>query len=661
MELSMLSFVEQTHDPILRLIPWVVFLPLIGLMINLLVGRRISEKLSGWIASLAVLGSFIIGGVIFTRLMQSPQVAIVHLADWIEVGSFKVTWDFRVDSLSMLMVMIVSGVAALIHIYSIGYMHHDVRHQGDPSRFPRFFVYMNLFVAAMLLLVTANNFLMLFVGWEGVGLCSFLLIGFWFEKGKDGWGNAKAGKKAFIVNRIGDFGLMVAMFLIFRNFGSLDFDVVFAQAPALAQALPGVLLAITLLMLLGVAGKSAQIPLFIWLPDAMAGPTPVSALIHAATMVTAGVYLIARTSVLYNAVPAAQQVVTWLGAITALFAATIALAQNDIKKVLAYSTISQLGFMVAAVGMGAYVAGMFHLTTHAFFKALLFLSAGSVILGMERGNGHDDVEAFDPQDMRNMGDLKRRMPVTFWVYLVGSLALAGIVPFSGFFSKDEIMAAATQQNIPVLMVLLLAAFLTAFYIGRQLLMVFSGRARTKAAEAAKESPAIMLIPLIVLAVLALIGGMIQFPGSHWLAHWLETSLSEQAAPAFSWLLALGALLIAILGLLSAWNFYGTRSLGTPERPDPLAKSLGGLYPLLVDKWRVDELYRVLFIRPFKKLAAWLADVLDKKTIDRFFTNFGVVTEALSALLGSLQNGYIRTYAITFFFGAVAILAYLFLR
>ncbi|MBI9048698.1 MAG: NADH-quinone oxidoreductase subunit L [Anaerolineaceae bacterium] len=660
----MTPLVEYTSDPILRLIPWVVFSPLIGLLINLLIGKKIGEKASGWIGSLAVLASFGTGIIVFMQLLKHPEPAIVHLADWIRIGTLHLSWDFRVDTLSMVMVLVVSGVAALIHVYSIGYMHHDVRHQNDPTRFTRFFIYMNLFVAAMMILVTANNFLMLFVGWEGVGLCSFLLIGFWFEKGQDGWGNAKAGKKAFIVNRIGDFGLLVAMFLMFWHFGSLDFDVVFSQVPAMANAIPGVLLAITLLMLLGVTGKSAQIPLFVWLPDAMAGPTPVSALIHAATMVTAGVYLIARSSVLFNAVPAAQQTVAWVGAATALFSATIAVAQTDIKKVLAYSTISQLGFMVAAVGMGAYVAGIFHLATHAFFKALLFLAAGSVVLGVERGHeasseyGEHD---FDAQDMRNMGGLKKKMPATFWVYLIGSLALAGIPPLSGFFSKDEILAAASEQSMGILVVLILAAFLTAFYITRQLLMVFFGKARTKAAENAKESPPVMLIPLIILAILAFGGGVMQLPELHTLGHWLEHSLVEMLEVGFSIPLAATAFVVALIGLVVAWNFYGQRSLGSPDRPDPLARPLAGLYTLLADKWRVDELYQVLIVSPFKRLSGWLAEQFDQQGIDQSMVGLGHSTRLFSAFLARLQNGFIRTYAMVFFFGVVVLFAYLFLR
>ncbi len=417
-----------------NLVPWVVFLPLIGLGINLLFGRKLGELFSGTVASLAAGLAFVVSVLLAVALAGHPEGVTVPLADWITIGSLTVRWAFRVDTLSVVMMLVVSGVGTLIHIYSIGYMHNDVRHNGDKGRFTRFFVYLNLFIAAMMILVSADNFLMMFVGWEGVGLCSYLLIGFWFEKGKNGIGNAEAAKKAFIANRIGDFGLLVAMFLIFVNFGTFEFDAVFSQAAALAADKPDVMLAVTLFMLLGVTGKSAQLPLYVWLPDAMAGPTPVSALIHAATMVTAGVYLMTRSSAFYALVPTAQTVVMWVGAATALFAATIAIGQYDIKKVLAYSTISQLGFMVAAVGMGATVAGMFHLVTHAFFKGLLFLAAGSVIQGVERGMHHGD-HSTDPQDMRQMGGLRKQMPVTFWVYLIGALALSGIAPLAASFQR----------------------------------------------------------------------------------------------------------------------------------------------------------------------------------------------------------------------------------
>ena len=491
-----------------NLVPLVVFFPVIGLLLNMIFGGRLGEKAIGTIACLGSGLSFVVAVLLGISLAGHPEGVTVPLMEWITIGSLQLEWAFRVDTLSVTMMLVVGGVGTLIHIYAVGYMHEDVRHNGDPGRFRRFFVFFNLFIAMMMVLVSADNYLMLFVGWEGVGLCSYLLIGFWFEKGEGGIANAKAAKKAFVVNRIGDFGLLMAIFLLYTHFGTLNFNEIFEQAPAVAAAVPGAILAVTLFMLLAVAGKSSQLPLYVWLPDAMAGPTPVSALIHAATMVTAGVYLVARSQALYVAVPAAQAAVTWVGGLTALFAATIAVGQFDIKKVLAYSTISQLGFMVAAVGMGAAVAGMFHLVTHAFFKALLFLSAGSVILGIEHGqehahghsHGHDTrAEELDPQDMRNMGGLRKRMPLTFWVYLAGALALMGIAPLSGFFSKDEILAAASQKNTAVFVLLIISAFLTAFYMGRQIFMIFFGKARSTAAGKAAESPLVVTLPLVVLA------------------------------------------------------------------------------------------------------------------------------------------------------------------
>ena len=571
-------------------------------------------------------------------------------------------WALKVDTLSATMMLVVSGVGTLIHIYAIGYMQRDVHHNGDPERYTRFFVYFNLFIVAMMTLVTANNYLMLFVGWEGVGLCSYLLIGFWFEKGAQGTGNAKAAKKAFIVNRVGDFGLLIAMFLIFWNFGTFDFNAVFDAAKALPAAGSGIILLITLFMLLGVTGKSAQLPLYIWLPDAMAGPTPVSALIHAATMVTAGVYLVARSLPLFVLAPAAQSVVMWVGALTALFAATIAVGQYDIKKVLAYSTISQLGFMVAAVGMGAVTAGMFHLITHAFFKALLFLSAGSVILGMESGEtGHHEGEHIDPQDMRNMGGLQRRMPVTFWVYLAGALALSGIAPLAGFFSKDEILTSVGQQSLPVFIILLAAAFLTAFYMGRQLLMVFGGRARTPVAEQAKENPPIITVPLIILAVLSIFGGLINFPGLNWLETWLEHTLELGKPEAFSMVTASISLVIALAGLFAAWLMYGRRSLGSPERPDPLAP-MGWIYKALEHKWWVDEIYQFTLVRPYRYIAREvMATWSDQEVIDGAANDLGQITSALSQGWGALQNGFVRSYALMMLLGVVAMLAYLLFR
>jgi len=648
-------------DPAFALVPWVVLIPVIGILVNLLLGRRFNEKLVGLVASLAAGGSFVVSVLLAVALTHHPEGYTHTVFTWMAIDKLVVNWAFRVDTLSSVMMLVVSGVSTLIHIYAIGYMHSDVRHNGEPSRFRRFFVFLNLFVAAMMLLVSADNYLMLFVGWEGVGLCSYLLIGFWFEKGKDGLGNAKAGKKAFIVNRIGDFGLLIALFVMFFAFKSFDFETVFEAAPSIATAMPWVLVMMTLFMLLGVTGKSAQIPLYVWLPDAMAGPTPVSALIHAATMVTAGVYLVARSAPLYELVPLAQNIVTWVGALTAIFAATIAVGQNDIKKLLAYSTISQLGFMVAAVGMGAFVAGIFHLVTHAFFKALLFLAAGSVILGMEHGaehgsHGHGH-SSEDPQDMRNMGGLRKQMPVTYWVYLLGALALAGVAPLAGFFSKDEILTAASSFNPAVFVLLILAAFLTAFYMGRQVLMVFFGGPRTNSAKHAVESPAVVTIPLVILAVLSVLGGGLNLPGIHTLGHWLEHTFHTAEEAHFVWAIAGGSLAIALLGILIAWLTYGRKPQAKAEAMDPLATRLGGVYTGMANKWWVDELYQAVIIRPLEKFADFLTHPVDLGVIDGIGNGLGSLTQALSAWWGRFQTGYVRTYAFTILVGAVAVLGY----
>ena len=648
-------------DSIFDLVPIVVFLPLLGLLINLLLGQKLGEKFTGITASLATGLAFVVSTVLAIGLNATPNPAPVKLFDWISLGSFNASWSFRVDTLSVVMMLVVSGVGTLIHIYSIGYMHNDVRHNGAPERYRRFFLFMNLFIAAMMILVSADNFLMMFVGWEGVGLCSYLLIGFWFEKGKDGTGNAEAAKKAFIANRIGDFGLLIAMFLIYWTFGSLDFKTVFAAAPVAAAAYPTIMLLITLFMLLGVTGKSAQLPLYVWLPDAMAGPTPVSALIHAATMVTAGVYLIARSSALYALVPAAQSVVMWVGAATALFAATIAVAQNDIKKVLAYSTISQLGFMVAAVGMGATVAGMFHLVTHAFFKALLFLAAGSVIQGVERGLHHlkSEVE-FDPQDMRNMGGLRKQMPLTFWVYLIGGLTLAGLAPLAGFFSKDEILAAASQGHTAVFVVLIIAAFFTAFYISRQILMVFFGEPRSAAAAKATESPKVITVPLLILAALSVLGGLIDFPGWLALEHWLAHTLGKIEAHGFLWLVAEISFALALLGLGLAWLIYGRKPL-VKDQPDPLQKGLGPVYNGMANKWWVDEFYNLVILTPYKTIAQFFTKPVDLGIIDGTGNGLAAGTRGIAIWLRRFQNGYVRSYALWMLVGLVAILTYLVLR
>ncbi|HUF38409.1 MAG TPA: NADH-quinone oxidoreductase subunit L [Anaerolineales bacterium] len=578
------------------LYPYIILAPAAGLLANLLAGRRLGDPGAGIAGSLAAGTAFGLAVWQFLLLRLHPEGAVVSLGEWIRIGALEIPWAFRVDTLSVTMALVVTGVGTLIHIYAIGYMH------GDPG-FARFFVYLNLFLVAMLVLVGADNYAVLFVGWEGVGLCSYLLIGFWFDRGEGGTANATAGRKAFVVNRIGDLGLLIAMFLMYRTFGTLDFDGVFGGAEAALIAGAPVAVAIALALLVGAAGKSAQIPLFVWLPDAMAGPTPVSALIHAATMVTAGVYLIVRSHVLFELAPMAQAATVATGAATALLAATAAVAQFDIKRVLAYSTISQLGFMVAAAGLGAYTAAIFHLVTHAFFKALLFLAAGSVIHGLEHGGaGHQEPGTRHSQDMRTMGGLRRRMPVTFAVYTAGALALAGLPPLSGFFSKDEILVAAYAHGPLVFGTLCAAAFLTAFYMGRQIFLVFTGSPRSPEAADAAESGRVMTAPLIGLALLAVFGGVLNLPGTAALGEWLSHAIGHGEHPAFSLPIAIGATGLAVAGGWLAGRLYRS----APEAgPDPLKVRLGGLFAFLSRAWRLDDLYAAWIVGPFKRLAAVL--------------------------------------------------------
>ena len=685
----------------LSLVPLVVLLPVAGLLVNLLMGGRLGEKAVGAIASAASGLAFVVSVLLAYAVWAGNGVTVVvPFADWIQIGALNVPWAFRVDTLSVTMMLVVSGVGTLIHIYAIGYMHEDVRYKNDLARFRRFFVYLNLFIALMMILVSGDSYLMLFVGWEGVGLCSYLLIGFWFEMdtlGRASLANARAAKKAMIANRIGDFGFLLAAFTMFWAFKSLSFDTVFAQS---TQVAPGLVLAITLFLLIGVTGKSAQLPLYVWLPDAMAGPTPVSALIHAATMVTAGVYLVARSAPLYSAVPAAQTTVALVGGITALFAATIAVGQYDIKKVLAYSTISQLGFMVAAVGMGAYVAGMFHLVTHAFFKALLFLSAGSIILGMERGHHHlphgehggEGEAAFDPNDMRNMGGLRKQMPITFWVYLAGTLALAGIVPWAGFWSKDEILAEALQRFPAVFWLLTAAAFFTAFYMGRQIWMVFFGEPRHAAAGHAEESPKVILVPLIILAVLATLGGAFNLPvpGAQFLTDWLGHTIAGVEAGSFNFLVAGLSTGLALLAIALSWVLYGRNPLEAGQK-DPLQRLLGPVFTVFERKYWVDEGYAAVIINRYVDLARFLAEVIDARFwhdwfhdtviagtyqwlsrtvlsrgidvhgIDAFFNGLGELTKRAASALRRVQNGFVRSYALAVLAGVVIIIGYLILK
>jgi NADH-quinone oxidoreductase subunit L len=697
----------------LYLAPFLVFFPVMGLLINIVFGGRLSEKAIGWIASAFSGATFVVSLLLVYSLSANHgEVMRWTIGPWIHIGTLLLDWDFRVDSLSTTMMLVVSGVGTLIHIYAIGYMHEDVRFKNDLGRYRRFFVFMNLFIAMMMILVSGDSYMMLFVGWEGVGLCSFLLIGFWYEMdtlGRPSWANSNAAKKAFVVNRIGDFGFLIAGFIMFWYLRSFQFDQVFEAAKS---APPGIIVAITLFMLIGVAGKSAQIPLYVWLPDAMAGPTPVSALIHAATMVTAGVYLITRSAGLYTLVPQAQYIVAMTGAVTALFAATIAVGQYDIKKVLAYSTISQLGFMVAGVGMGAFVAGMFHLVTHAFFKALLFLSAGSVILGLEhghhhlahQGDGHGDKheDVFDPGDMRNMGGLRKTMPVTFWLYIIGTLALMGIFPFAGFWSKDEILLDAAKLYPQVYWLLVIAAFFTAFYMGRQIWMVFFGEPRHEAAAHAQESPKVMTVPLMVLAALSILGGALNLPFIHTLGNWLEHTVEvvEHEVHVAAWLeqsfgglniyVALISTVVALIAILISWLIYGRHPLKKGQ-PDPLKKPLGFIFTGMERKWFVDEGYWAVFVDRYVDISRFLADVVDwkfwhdwfhdkviagtynwlsnialnryadQKGIDAFFNGIGSMTKNISTSLRRIQNGFVRSYALSIFLGVVLILGYLLLK
>lgn len=691
------------------LVPWIVFAPVLGMIINMLFGKRLGEKGVGAVASLASGVAFLVSVLLAVSLGQHHEGAIVKIAEWMYIGPLALDWAFRVDTLSVTMMLVVSGVGTLIHIYAIGYMHEDVRFKNDVGRFNRFFIFLNLFIAAMMILVSGDNYLMLFVGWEGVGLASFLLIGFWYDMdtlGRPSWANSNAAKKAFITNRVGDFGFLIAGFLIFWQIGSFQFDAVFAGAPLLAETNPEIILLITVFMLIGVAGKSAQIPLYVWLPDAMAGPTPVSALIHAATMVTAGVYLVARSAPIFSLIHDAQYIVATVGAVTALFAATIAVGQYDIKKVLAYSTISQLGFMVAAVGMGAYVAGMFHLVTHAFFKALLFLSAGSVILGLERGHhhaahrhGHDShaddhhavvepVETFDPGDMRNMGGLRRQMPVTFWVYMIGTLALAGIFPFAGFWSKDEILLDASLHYPHAYWILTAAAFLTAFYMGRQVWMVFFGEARHEASAHAEESPLVITVPLIILAVLSALGGFMNLPfkGFHQFGYWLANTLGKVEFPPFDLVVAGLSTVLALGAIALSWFLYQRKPLENGD-PDPLAKPLGLAFVGMENKWFIDEAYQFAILNPYKRLSEFLAQTIDWDFWHEWFHNSAIVAnfvglsrfladpldmgviDKISTLLADwvretsdtlreMQTGLVRNYALGVLVGVVAILGYL---
>ncbi|RLT38146.1 MAG: NADH-quinone oxidoreductase subunit L [Chloroflexi bacterium] len=620
---------------------WLIFVfPAAGALINLFFGARLNKSAIGWIASGAVIAAFAVAvGLLFglLGLDHEHRAVTIHLWDWIDVGNFHAPAAMLVDSLSVTMALVVTGVGALIHIYATGYMH-------DEERFQRFFVYLNFFIFAMLILILSDNFLGMFVGWEGVGLASYLLIGFYFDKEDSTYGSyADAGKKAFIVNRIGDFGMMLAMMALWTSLGTLTFEGVFEHAGQLSA---GVATAVCLLLLLAATGKSAQLPLFVWLPDAMAGPTPVSALIHAATMVTAGVYMIARTHVLFALAPGVMATTAWVGLLTALLGASIALVQTDLKKILAYSTISQLGYMILGVGVGAYAFAIFHLITHAFFKALLFLSAGNVMHGL-----HGEL------DIRKMGNLRAKLPTTYKLFAIGSLALAGFPLTSGFFSKDAILLTVFDSNLLLYALGLFTALLTAFYSFRAVFVTFWGKPRDKHVfDHAHESHGVMTSTLWVLAALALIGGLLNLPFVLTLEHWLEEAVGAATFhPSVG--LEIGLLvvsaLVSLAGIALAYGRY-VQDAAWARRITAVFKPLESLAQ---HKWYIDELYMTAIVQPLRAGAAFLAGIIDQRAIDGSVNLLGTAHLAAGNLLRRVHNGLVPTYALSLFVGVVAVLLY----
>jgi NADH-quinone oxidoreductase subunit L len=649
----------MTPNPYLWLIP---VLPLAGAAINGFFGRQSSKKAITAVALTFCGAALVLAAWIALGFHSASAPYYFDLAHWLRSGDFHVDFSFYLDQLSLIMMLVVTGVGFLIHIYSVGYM-------WDDDGYYRFMAYLNLFMFFMLTLVLAKNYLMMFIGWEGVGLASYLLIGFWFIRDSA----ASAGKKAFIVNRIGDFGFLIALFLMIKHFGTLDFPTLFAKiqpyTPETAGA--GFLTAIGLLLMVGAAGKSAQIPLYVWLPDAMEGPTPVSALIHAATMVTAGVYMVARSHMIFERAPAAMTVVAIIGTLTALFAATIGIAQTDIKKVLAYSTVSQLGYMFMACGVGAFSAGIFHLMTHAFFKGLLFLAAGSVIHGVG-----------GEQDMRKMGGLRYYMPWTFATMGIATLAIAGIPPLAGFWSKDEILWKAFGVSSVYWMIGVITAFITSFYMFRLMYLTFGGEYRGSTTENSHghgsrasashdhghahephESPWVMLGPLAVLAVLSLVGGFVGY-GNHF-EHFLDPVFqagrlvqepaAEVASKTLEYALMAVSISVAALGWLLAYLLYSRR----PQLPARIAQSLGGLYEAVVHKYYIDELYAILFVKPLvdgSTTILWHG--VDQGVIDATVNNSADAARHLSDEVRHMQSGNLRSYAGWVAAGGAVVIAYM---
>jgi len=659
---------------------WLIpFFPLLGSIINGLLGKRFikNEKVIGAIGTGAVFLSFLVTCVHFFQLNEQTVRMQQVVASWMSVGNLQVDWGFLFDPLSALMLMVICGVGSLIHLYSIGYMHGE-------EGFYRYFSYLNLFVFSMIMLVLGSNALVMFVGWEGVGLCSYLLIGYYFEKKSAG----DAAKKAFVMNRVGDFGFLLGLFTIFWTLGSkhgvwtINFVEIGENAHLLSGDMMlgiGVTTVATLCFFLGATGKSAQLPLYTWLPDAMEGPTPVSALIHAATMVTAGVYMIGRMNVLFAMSPTTMLVVALVGAFTALFAASIGFAQNDIKRVLAYSTVSQLGFMFMAMGVGAFTAGIFHLMTHAFFKACLFLGSGSVIHAMHHALHHAHVDD-DPQDMRNMGGLKKFMPVTHATFAISCLAIAGIPFFSGFFSKDEILwwtFASTRGNLLVWAIGAIAACMTAFYMFRCLYMTFYGEQKThpKAKNHVHESPWVITLPLVVLATLATVGGLVGIPHviGNVLGH-IPNKLEHFLAPVFEHTqhmyeieahgsasvevaLMVLSVIIAVVGISIATMMY----LKNPALPGKFTSKFSQLHRIVYNKWYVDEAYDKLFVNSTKWLGTFCWKGFDVKVVDGVVNGLGKLVNVFATALRHTQSGLFQNYALSMVLGMVVMVAIFILK
>ncbi|MBP5998994.1 MAG: NADH-quinone oxidoreductase subunit L [Sediminibacterium sp.] len=612
----------------------ITLLPFAGFLFNGL-GRNIwSKKTIAYNGTMYIFASFVFSLIAFWNVQEQGAIT-VHFFDFINTSTVKIPFDFRVDALSSLFLLVITGVGTLIHLYSSAYMHEETA-----PHYARYFAYLNLFIFSMLLLVLGDNYVIMFIGWEGVGLCSYLLIGYWFTNTT--YNNA--AKKAFIMNRIGDLGFLLAIFWLIVKLGTVSYGEVLT-AESLAKLSTTDITAITLLLFVGAMGKSAQIPLYTWLPDAMAGPTPVSALIHAATMVTAGIYMITRTNIFYTHSEIAQTVVAIIGISTALLAATIAIKQNDIKKVLAYSTVSQLGYMFLGLGVGAYSGAVFHVITHAFFKALLFLAAGSVIHAMH----HE-------QDIRKMGGLKSKLPITHITFLIGCIAIAGVPPFSGFFSKDEILAAAYAKNPIYWFLGVLGAAMTAFYMFRLYATTFLGQFRGTDAQAhhVHESPISMTLPLIILAVLSAVGGAMGVPeilgGHHWLGHHLSSIIGEAAPLHLShtteWILMGSSVTIALVALLIAISKYSKQADGEPQT---------ALGKFLYNKWLVDELYEKAIVQPLNRFAGFLKEVVEKNIIDGVVNGTGKLVQYGARQTRLIQSGQVGYYILFMVLSMVVLL------